>query len=366
MVLEMETIHWWRTSFGKEEAVRICQSIEHENISQGLVTADFEKKLAQFLGVPYVVATVNGSTAILMALLAAGIGPGDEVIVPNRTWIATAHAPLLLGAKVRLVDVEKSRPLIDFTQIENAITPQTKAIIPVHLNGRSVNMREVHRIARKYNLIVIEDAAQALGSRNQDGLLGTQSDMGCFSLSIAKIISTGQGGFIATKNEDLYLALKAIRTHGVADVINAKWTRLGFNFRFTDVLASIGIEQVKKISFRIEKVKKIYAIYESALKHIPSIKFIPMDIESGEIPIYVEILCPEREKLIHYLAANDIETRPFYPDLNRAPYFENLQRFPQSEIYEDQGLTLPCGPDQSIENVKKVIKTILEFYDNAK
>ena len=278
-----EQIHWWRTSFGKEEANEICNSIEHENISQGPVTAEFEQKIAHYLNVPYVVATTSGSIAILMALMAAGVRPNDEVIVPNRTWIATAHAPLILGAKVRLSDVESTRPLMDVTQIENHITPLTKAIIPVHLDGRSVDMREVHRIAQKYGLIVIEDAAQALGSRNEDGFLGTQSDMGCFSLSVAKIISTGQGGFVVTKNENLYKKLVAIRTHGVSDVINAQWTQLGFNFRFTDILASIGLHQMDRLPERIKKVKKIYKHYETGIKDLSFIKLIPVDLKKGEI-----------------------------------------------------------------------------------
>lgn len=360
----IEQIRWWRTSFGKEEASQICNSIEHEYISQGPVTAEFEEKIAEFLKVPYVVATTSGSIAILMALMAAGVRPGDEVIVPNRTWIATAHAPLILGAKVRLGDVELERPIMDVTQIENLITPRTKAIIPVHLNGRSVNMREVHRIAQKNDLLVIEDAAQALGSRNEDGFLGTQSDMGCFSLSVAKIISTGQGGFVATKNESLYKKLVAIRTHGVSDVINAQWTQLGFNFRFTDILASIGIHQINRLPERIERVKKIYNRYEVGLQNLPFIKLVPVDIKKGEVPIYIESLCQGRERLIKFLAANSIETRPFYPDLNLAPYFENAGQFPNSEVFGNHGLFLPSGPEQSIENIDRVIDVLKKFNKN--
>jgi dTDP-4-amino-4,6-dideoxygalactose transaminase len=357
----MEKIPWWRTSFGKEEANQICRSIEQEYISQGPVTAEFEQKIASFLQVPYVVATTNGSIAILMALMAAGIKPGDEVIVPNRTWIATAHAPLILGAKVRLVDVVNDRPLLDTSQVENAITHRTKAIIPVHLNGRSVNMREINKIAKKYNLFVIEDAAQALGSKNADGFLGTQSDIGCFSLSVAKIISTGQGGFVVTDKEDLYKKLISIRTHGVSDVIHAKWTQLGFNFRFNDILASIGIHQMNRLTDRIKRVKKIYKCYEDGIQNLDFIRLIPVDTQSGEIPIYIETLCSDRERLIEFLTSNNIETRSFYPDLNLAAYFENTGRFPNSEKFGTQGLTLPSGPEQSIENIKRVIMVLKKF-----
>lgn len=354
-------ISWWRTSFGEEEVLQITSAIAHEYISQGPVTAEFESGLAELLGVPYVVATTSGSMALLMALWAAGIGPGDEVIVPNRTWIATAHAPLFLGAKVVLVDVEEKRPIMDVTEIESAITPRTKAIIPVHLNGRSVNMHEVQRIAKKHSLAVIEDAAQALGSCNEDGLLGMQSDMGCFSLSVAKIIATGQGGFIVTRDESLYCKLVAMRTHGVSDIVNASWTQPGFNFRFTDILASIGLVQLKLLPERIEKVKAIYTRYSEAMPDLPFLKFIPVDIEAGEIPIYIEVLCPERERLIQFLGDRGIQTRPFYPDLNLAPYFENTGRFPCSEVFGAQGLFLPSGPEQPVENVDYVIQALREF-----
>ena len=357
----MAKIAWWRTTFGKDEIQSISCAINNEHISLGPVTAEFEKELSRILDIPYVVATTSGSMALLMALWAAGIGPGDEVIVPNRTWIATAHAPLLLGAKVVLVDVEEKRPIMDVTKIESAITPRTKAIIPVHLNGRSVNMREVQRIAKKHNVAVIEDAAQALGSRNEDGLLGTQSDMGCFSLSVAKIIATGQGGFLVTRDESLYRKLVAMRTHGVSDVVNATWTQPGFNFRFTDILASIGLVQLKRLPERIERVKLIYAHYSNAMSDLPFLKFIPVNIEAGEIPIYIEVLCPERERLIQFLANRGIQTRPFYPDLNLAPYFKNTGRFPCSEVFGTQGLFLPSGPEQPVENVDYVIQALRKF-----
>lgn len=354
-------IQWWRTSFGKEEADQICRSIEKEHISQGPVTLEFEQKLSQYLDVPYVVATTSGSIAILMALMAAGIKHGDEVIVPNRTWIATAHAPVILGAKVHLVDVEKNRPLLDTGKIKGAITSSTKAIIPVHMGGRSVNMRLVNKIAKKHSLIVIEDAAQALGSRNGDGYLGTQSDMGCFSLSVAKIISTGQGGFVVTENEDLYRKLLSVRTHGVSDVIHATWTQLGFNFRFNDILASMGIRQIDRIAGRLERVKEIYHRYEAGLANLPFVTLIPVDLDKGEIPVYIEVLCEDREHLMAYLASHNIETRPFYAGLNHATYFKNKGKYPHSEKYGERGLYLPSGPEQSIKNIERVITTLKKF-----
>jgi perosamine synthetase len=357
----MAEIAWWRTGFGEEESQKVAEAIVNEHISQGPVTAEFERRLADVLNVPYAVATTSGSMAMLMALFAAGIGPGDEVIVPNRTWIATAHAALMLGADVRFVDVEAERPIMDVSQIESAITTRTKAIIPVHLNGRSVNMGEVNQIARKHGLNVIEDAAQALCSYNENGFLGTQSDMGCFSLSVAKIIATGQGGFVVTRNEGLYKKLVAMRTHGVSDVVNASWTQPGFNFRFNDILASIGLVQLERLPERIQKIKAIYTRYYAAMPGLPFLKLLNANIDGGEIPIYIEVLYPDRERLIQFLADRGIQTRPFYPDLNLASYFKNTGRFPCSEVFGAQGLFLPSGPEQPLKNVDRVVEALHIF-----
>ncbi len=354
-------IPYWRTTFNNGEAEAIARAIAAEHVGQGPVVAEFERQLAAYLGVPYVVATTSGSTALLMSAWAAGVGAGDEVIVPNRTWIATAHAPLLLGATVKLVDVERDRPVINADAIKAAITPRTKAIMPVHLCGRSADMRTINAIARDHQLTVIEDAAQALGSRNADGLLGTQSDMGCFSLSVAKIISTGQGGFIATKSEAHYKRLVGMRTHGVGDVVNAAWERPGFNFRFTDILAAIGIEQLKLLPRRIEQVKTIYQLYKEGLSGIPALKLIPVDVDAGEIPVYVEVLCESRDRLIDFLDARGIQCRPYYPDLSHAAYFDNSGDFPNSGQFDKCGVYLPAGPEQSLENISLVIESLRQF-----
>lgn len=354
-------INWWRTSFNNGEAEAIVRAISDKNISQGPIVAQLEKEMATFLDVPYVVATTSGSMALLMSLWVAGVGPGDEVIVPNRTWIATAHAAKLLGAKVVLVDVESERPIIDASLIEKAINLRTKAIIPVHMCGRSADMRLINEIARRHKIVLIEDAAQALGSRNEDGFLGTQSQMGCFSFSVAKIISTGQGGFISTKDETIYKKLLAMRTHGVGDVVNAQWEQPGFNFRFTDVLAAIGIVQINLLNQRIEKVINIYQLYADGLKDMKSIELIPVNIEKGEIPVYIEVICESREHLIEFMAAKAIQCRPFYPDLDFASYFTSDHSFPNSRKYGRAALYLPSGPDQSHEDINEVIAALHEF-----
>jgi len=352
-------INWWRTSFGEEEIRRVAESIRAECVSQGKVTREFEQKLEDFLQVRHVVAVASGSVALLSALMAIELKPGDEVIVPNRTWIATAHAVKLLGAKVIPVDVEVDRPIIDANQISHAVTSRTRAIIPVHMNGRSADMRQIRQIAKQNHLFVIEDAAQAIASKNSDGFLGTQSDIGCFSLSVAKTIATGQGGFAVTNNDNLAEKLRSIRTHGVENIKNpGKWVMAGFNFRFTDVLASIGIEQLKHLPERVEHLRELYRVYEIGLKDSP-FKIIPVNINNGEVPVYNEFLVDNRQCWINRLEQSGIETRPFYPDINQADYLEiPLRNYPNSIKYGLNGIYLPSGPSQSMNNLLTVISEI--------
>ncbi len=359
----MNKVSWWRTSFNEEVIEKIKNSILSGHISQGVVTEQFEKLIAEFLDIPYVVATTSGSVSLLMSMIALNIKPGDEVIIPNRTWIATAHAPYILGAKIILVDVLPDKPILDVSKITEKITPRTKAIIPVHLNGRSVDMIEIKKIAEDFNLYVVEDACQAFSSKNSQGFLGTQSDIGCYSLGILKLISTAQGGLIVTKNKDIYEKLKLIRNNGVVNNINPIYETVGSNFKFTDIQSSIGIAQLSQIQEKITNIKKIYEKYKETLESSSHFKLIPVKFLEGELPIYIEILCKERDKLINYLQSNNIESRPFLPSIDSALYLNNTNELPNSKIFSERGIFLPSGPAQTNENIEYVLK-ILRAFDN--
>ena len=289
MMASQNRISWWRTEIGDAEIDRVTRSIREEKISQGTVTLEFEARLAEFLGVKHVAACTSGSTALLMALMVAGIGPGDEVIVPNRTWIATAHAVVLAGAKVVLADDDPIDKTVFVKEVRKKINKRTKALLPVHLGGRSADMETLTQIAQSHGLLIIEDAAQGFASRNQRGLLGTQSLAGCFSLSLAKLISTGQGGFVVTNHSETYEKLMCMRNHGVQDPVQVQYSRMGFNFRFNDVLASIGIVQLEGIAKSIEHVKNIYHTYQRGLSDVGGLQFVPVNLAGGEVPLYAEI-----------------------------------------------------------------------------
>ena len=354
-------ISWYRNSFGEAELQKIRESISNEHISMGEITEQFENQIAKALNVPYVIVTTSGSVALLMAMMAKGIGPGDEVIMPNRTWIATPHAPIILGAKAVLVDVLSDIPALDVSQIREKITSRTKAIIPVHLNGRSVDMEEIQIIAKEYGLFVVEDACQAIFSKNSKGFLGTQSDIGCFSLGVTKLISAAQGGVIVTRNKETYEKLKLIRSHGTVDNINPVYGLVGCNFKFTDILASIGIVQLSQSDKKINHVKKVYEKYVECIESLPYLKIISVKISGGELPLYVEVLCEQRQKLREFLDSKGIRTRPFLPNLNSAPQLGNVDKFPNSDIFNKQGIFLPCGPSQSLEDIDYVLETLKSF-----
>ena len=360
----MNSIPWWQTEFTTGEAEAAAKAISAGRLSQGPIVVELERKLADYLGVGHVIATTSGSDALLLSLWAADIRVGDEVLVPNRTWIATAHAVSLLGAVPIFVDTDFDRPVISVSDMKRKITSKTRAIIPVHLNGRNAHIDEILKFGEENGLKVIEDSAQALGSRDDSGaFLGTKSLAGCFSLSVAKVISSGQGGFVATNHDDFAEQLRLMRTHGVENVIEPKkWSRPGFNFRFTDVLASIGLEQFKKLDMRLNRFRRIHEIYAEGLASVGSVNLIQVNIDEGEVGPYIEILCEDRALVVDRLSSFYIETRNFYPDLADAEYFSSPPENKNSKRFEQQGLYLPSGPsltDTQIERVLDAISTVV-------
>lgn len=333
-------IPWWSTDFGEPEIERVSDAIRNRHISQGPVTRQFEERLGEILGVPYVVCTTSGTTALTMALLACGIGQGDEVIVPNRTWIATAHAVMFTGADVVLADVSEKGPWLDFFTEPRRL----KAVVPVNLNGRMVPYHpETASYFKRRGVSVIEDSCQAFPNP-------PRGDIACYSLSTAKLIATGQGGFCATRDEGLFRELKALRTHDVEDAMVPQvleWKRFGYNFRFTDIQAAIGVAQLERLPARLDAIHSIHAEYKS--NGVPVLE--------TPTPLYNELLHVEPERLRKYLAANNIEARPIYPSLHTAPYLHATGEFPNSEKFS-RGLFLPSGPCQKLEDIKRVCEVL--------
>lgn len=356
-------ISWWRTEVGEPEIARMAAAIRNEHLSQGPVVSEFEALLAETLGVRHVVMTPSGSGALLMAMLASGVGPGDEIIVPAYTWIATAHAGHLLGARIVLADIEADRPILDIADVERRITSRTKVIIPVHLNGRAANMRALQTLADKHGIMIIEDACQALFSQTENRLLGTIGSIGCFSLGVTKLITTGQGGFVVTNDDKIYEKMNAIRTHGVTTDARGLESYIipGFNFKFTDFQAAMGIEQIARASQRIEHVKEVDRRYAAALPNIPYLRHVKVNVAGGEIPLWVEVETAERERLIDFLKSQGIQTNRVHLSLNNAQHLGEQDSLVNARAFAKRGVILPCGPTQPLENIDRVIERLLQF-----
>lgn len=357
----VDPVNLWKTEVGEPELAGMIESVRARRLSQGPVTEEFERRLAAELGVPYVVLTPSGSSALLLALMACDVRPGDEAIVPNRTFMATANAPLLLGLKVRLADVEPGRPVLSVPSFERAITDRTKVVLPVHLNGRAADMVRIREIAAARGIKVIEDAAQAMFSRSGQGCLGTLGDLGAFSMSVAKLITTGQGGFVAARDQETYERLQRLKNHGSIGSQPERYDRFGFNFKFTDILAGMGLRQLDRLAAKLERHRSLYRFYEQAIRDLPFLRMIEVNMGAGELPLWIEVYCSERKKVIGYLNEQGIFPRAFLPSLNEAEYLQDLGDFPNSIPFSIWGLTLPCGPDQPEEHLERTVKCLREL-----
>ncbi|MDR1534909.1 MAG: DegT/DnrJ/EryC1/StrS family aminotransferase, partial [Planctomycetota bacterium] len=357
-------IPWWKVEFGEPAARAAYRAVVDRRLTMGPLTAEFERRLAEILGAPHVVSVSSGTAALTLALLAAGVGPGDEVIVPNRTWISTAHAPKLLGAEVVLAEVEPDKPLLSPAAFAAALTSRTKAVIPVHLNGHLADMESINAIAEARGVTVIEDACQAMFSCFPDGeAAGTKSFAGCLSFSIGKPISCGQRGAVITSSPETARKLILARTHGTADVTMARWEGLGGNFRFWDLPAAVALTQLDRFEERKEAVLRLRRRYEEGLAGLKRIRPLAEGPSGGEVPIYAECLGERREELLEFLAARGIQARPHYADLNTAPQFSarNPGPYPNSRLYAGEGLTLSSGPDRTEEELTAVFAALNEW-----
>ena len=361
----MERIKWWNIELGAEEQEAVSNAIANRNIGQGEITEKFEKAIANFLNVPYAVAVPNGTQALSLAYMALGLKEGDEVIISNRTFVATAHAAMILGAKVRVVDVKENQT-IDENLIEDKITNKTKLVVPVHMNGVASNMDKILEIAKKYNLQVIEDACQAFGSKDSKGrYLGTIGRFGCFSLGVAKLLTTGQGGIVTAHNQEDYNLLRRIRNQGVFDVRQERnYGIRAYNFKFNDIQAAIGLVQLKKINQKITHSRELYCSYRDMLQD--KINFLNVDIENGEVPIRFIVMTKNNKDLKKYLEAMGIESSFESPSLNCCSHLGIIGKYPKSDIFDQQMLILPSGPNQNLNNIERVGNVLHQWLEEKK
>lgn len=324
-------------------------------------TREFEKMICDFTGAKYCSVVANGTVSLFIALKAIEIKEGDEVIVPDLTMIATPNAVLLAGAKPVLVDTDDSLCL-DVKKVEKAITKRTKAVFHVSFNGRAGKLDELKKLCRRKKIILLEDAAQSLGSYYKGKNLGNYGVIGSFSFSVPKIITTGQGGALITNNKHFYEKIIKIkdfgRIKGGVDIHD----EFGWNFKFTDLQAVFGIEQIKKLAFRIKRKKEIYALYKKLLKDVKQVKFIDTNLKEVS-PWFIDILVPDQKKLIDNLKSQNIGSRIIYPAIHTQKIYRYLKGdFPKASFYSKHGLWLPSSSKLTNNEITYICKKIREYY----
>ncbi len=325
------------------------------------VTKLFEEELAKAVDARHAVATSSGSSALATALLSIGIRVGDEVIVPNLTMAATAQAVQLLGAVPVLADVEPQSLTLCPERVREKITPRTRAIIHVSLNGRAGKIYELLNLCKDKNLPLIEDAAQALTSSAKGKALGTIGHCGIYSFSSPKIITTGQGGMLVTNNSATAEKARWIKNFGRPESGSDSYEVFGFNFKFNDVLAALGRAQIEELGERARFKKSLWKLYSSLLCNIPEIHMIPGN-DPDWVPWFIEIHCSDRENLKNFLSERGIGTRQMYPALHSQPAFAEHGIFPVSSAAAQDALWLPSSFDLKSADVERVSNAIASFF----
>lgn len=356
---------------GREEEELVLDAIRSGWISsQGPYVRRFEEEFARWLGVKHAIAVSNGTVALHLALLALGVGPGDEVIVPDLTFASPANMVILTGARPVFVDVTKEYWCIDPEDFKRKISEKTKAVIVVHLYGHPADMDEILEIARENNIYVIEDAAEAHGSEYKGRKVGTLGDIATFSFYGNKTITTGEGGMVVTNNDELADKIRLMRDHGMKP---RYWhIVLGFNYRMSSLQAALGLAQLRKIDKLLERKRRIARIYEEILSGIPGIMLHPsMPWAKPSYWLYSIVVDEKlyglsRDKLMEKLKKQGIETRRFFYPLHIMPVFKtyatNNEDYPISTYLSEHGMNLPSGPKISDEEVIYVAKTLRHLY----
>ncbi len=346
---------------GKEEEREVLEVLRSGWITEAAETRLFEQKIADFLGVTYVSVVTNGTVSLTVALLAIGIRNGDEVIVPDFTMVATPNAVILAGAIPVFVDIERETLCMDLDHVERAITKKTKAIIPVALNGRAPDMEKLLGLAKAHNLVVLEDAAQAYGSKWHGKHLGTFGDIGSFSFSTPKIITTGQGGALVTDNKRFYERIIRLKDFGRLVRSSQDHDEIGYNFKFTDLQAAIGVAQMDKLAWRIGRKKEIYRLYQKALTGVPEVTFLPTNLDDVS-PWFIDIIVPDSKKLSAYLKEKGIGSRDFYPAVHTTKPYKGFGTFPNSRWAAEHGLWLPSSSSLTDSAILRICKEIKTYY----
>ena len=355
---------------GNEEAY-VVQAIRSTWISSsGEFVRRFEQEFARMCGTQHAVAVSNGTVALHLAMLALEVGPGDEVLVPSLTYVATANAVQYVGAEPVFVDVDPDTWCIDPRKLEERITPRTKGIVAVHLYGHPADMDAINRIAAVHGLWVVEDAAEAHFAQYKGKTVGSLGKIATFSFYGNKIITSGEGGAITLNDSELESRIRLLRGQGMDPNQRYFFPIVGYNYRLTNVVCAILCAQLERAEQIIERRRHIYRLYSEYLSGIPGIGFQPVAPWAEITPwMFCITVDPEgfgrtRDELMDFLAKEGVETRPFFFPLHRLPPFREQARkrgidLPVTDELAGKGLNLPTYPglrDAQIERITKLIR----------
>jgi len=354
-------LSWWEPRFGEEEATAVAEVVRSGYVNEGVRTGELSERLQAMLGARHVLATCNGTVALYLALRACGVRPGDEVIVPDLTFIATASAVAMCNARPVLADCRAADLNIDPEKVAAAVTERTRAILPVHVNGRCADMEPLREIAGHHGLALIEDAAEALGSRHGGRALGALADVGCISLAPTKIITSGQGGLVVTDRDDIRDAVVRLKDHGR---LSRSWNyhpEIGFNFKYSDIYAAVALAQLDRLPQRLDNARAQYRRYAERLDGLPGLQLIATDVDGGAVPLWVDALVDDADGLREHLRSHEIDCRPFWPALHTQAPYQSEGAFPVAEDAARRGVWFPSGAGKTDADIDRVCDAVAEY-----
>lgn len=337
-------------------------------LSAGKYVDEFEKNFASFCNVSQAITTSSGTTALHLVFMALNIKSGDEVIIPDLTYVSSANAIKYTGAKPVFVDVDRESWTIDPSKIEEKITNNTKAIVVVHLYGFPADMDAINSIAKKHKIVVIEDACEAHGALYKGKKVGSLAKVGCFSFSGAKTIATGEGGMIVSNDTLLMKKIKSIKSNFTNNKRHFYHSDIGYPYRYTNVQAAIGLAQLEKINtfinIKIKNAKK----YDELFKDEKSIMLPPRIPGTKNVFWLYSIVLKKgglRDALMEYLRARGIQTMPFFVPMHKLPMYKNNDKYPNSDFLSKNGISLPSGltlSSNDIEYISGAVKKFLKIH----
>lgn len=350
-----------------EEAKAVYEAVVNKMLRYGDHIKRFEEAMAKYVGVKYAIAVSSGTAALHVALLALGIGPGDEIIVPSFSCAPPVIATVLCGARPVFVDIEPETLNLDPHDIKRKITPRTKVVIPIHYAGHPAEMDDLLEIAEKYGLYVIEDAAEALGAIYKGKMAGSMGHVSILAFSPNKIITTGEGGMVLTNDPEIAERARIIMNYGQKERFN--YIMLGHNYHLTEFQAAMGLIQMKKVEKAIERRRKLARLYNELLEDLSIIE-TPIEksyVRHVYMSYYIRVPAQIRDSLIRFLDERGIGTRIYFPPLHLQPAYKVYAsgRLPITEDVARRILNLPMSPclsEEQIEYVVTVIKSFLSSY----